>query len=536
MGKKIVLMICGLFLLAGCAVLTPEPTAMVQASETPRPPTVTVAKPKEPTTVMPTETPTPAPTEPVAVDWSVDAVELVGWSTGIASVRWLDNHTILGEVGIYDFYFDIHSENLLRVTERPPYDYFPWLAGIPISYSPERTYALTCQETSTNLYRLADMQMIAYSDLQADCYADFAGLLVSWADDESAVAFNVDRKLYVWEFEQADPKLVGDSTCVHSDWSPNGSKILCQGLHSYYIAYRDGSPALDVPVNVGPGDIARLWWETEEILSQRYFGMVEDLVFFYNAETGRELTGYEMFYVPENVQPHLKSPNGRWIVLDKAFGREGDYTLFDLQTQQEYVLGSAPEIFYFLGWSDSGRFYFARQPDFDADTWEDGEYGLLALNPVTRTSEMIIPGAMYVAWDAQQQHVLSIAWHRNDNGNIYTDAALSDIRGNILTEPVIVARQVLEFSWELPHHEGWQGKQAAGYPDAWELSNSGDKAVFADMDGNIKVIGVAGYHVVLLENATIDKWPYMPEFLWSPDDKHILVTFNQRAWAVEVPD
>jgi hypothetical protein len=54
--------------------------------------------------------------------------------------------------------------------------------------------------------------------------------------------------------------------------------------------------------------------------------------------------------------------------------------------------------------------------------------------------------------------------------------------------------------------------------------------------GDLWLADTFGALTQLADNLGFDPaYPRQPRFSWSPDDSHLLITFNDRAWVVTVP-
>ncbi|HNB53048.1 MAG TPA: hypothetical protein PK530_13955, partial [Anaerolineales bacterium] len=130
-----------------------------------------------------------------------------------------------------------------------------------------------------------------------------------------------------------------------------------------------------------------------------------------------------------------------------------------------------------------------------------------------------IPGAMYATLNPQQTHVFALL-PEND----HLTAALYTLSGDLLAafQPVTDNIPYLTPDEGLP------------IPAAW--SNDGTQIVFSDVWGDLWLADTSGVLTQLADNLGFDPvYPRQPRFSWSPDDSHLLITFNDRAWVVTVP-
>ncbi|MCB9136336.1 MAG: hypothetical protein H6636_12980 [Anaerolineales bacterium] len=197
------------------------------------------------------------------------------------------------------------------------------------------------------------------------------------------------------------------------------------------------------------------------------------------------------------------------------------FALYDLQNFNEFALSETTTLTDLLGWnSDSTRFYLLSRP-LDATTSPDSTLpsGLLALDPNTRQFTQLIPGALYATLNPQQTHAFTLL---PENGHL--TAALYTLSG----DPLAPFQPVTE---NIPYLTPGEGLPI---PAAW--SNDGTQIVFSDVWGGLWLADTSGTLTQLAENLGFDAdYPRQPKFSWSPDDSHLLITFEERAWVVTVP-
>ncbi len=200
------------------------------------------------------------------------------------------------------------------------------------------------------------------------------------------------------------------------------------------------------------------------------------------------------------------------------------YILLNTSTKVRSNLSSEIEVHLdFLAWNeDSARFYLVSRPLAETAQPDPSlPTGLLALDPNTRQFTPLIPGAMYAALNPQKDTVF--AFLPTAEGQLQT--ALYRISGELVAafQPATAALPYLTPGESLP------------IPAAW--SHDGAQVVFGDEWGAVWLADISGSLTPLAANLGFDPaYPRQPQFHWSPDDTHLLIVFEDRAWALAMPE
>jgi hypothetical protein len=504
---------------------TPSQTLAPSATFTPtrrptRRPTITIALTRTP--IPPTATATSAPVNWL-VNWPVaetNSSELFFWP-------WENGNTLV--INHEGEYFHVTVDENGLSTPFPEPTSTPFLENT-YRLSPNKTFALECSlaDEKIRLYRVQGIQLIGELDVPPNFYC-----VAHWKNNESAVAFtSATGEIYVWYTNNAPPKLLGQGGFGSIvTWSPNQQMLLVvTSVNTFKIVYEDGRPELDPGVDVAFSrntDLPTLSWFTDEILFDYVHevpSMCSDERYFY-AIAGETLTQWAD--CDGSKQVPLASQNRRWFISDQSYAWEEEretnlYTIYDFKNRTETILAET-DISYLelLQWrDDSSKVYLLSRPiDATAPPNPSLPSGLLALDPNTRQFTPLIPGAMYATLNPQQTHAFTLL---PENGHL--TAALYTLSGDLLAtfQPV---------TDEIPYLTPGEGLPI---PTAW--SNNGTRIIFSDVWGDLWLADTSGALTQLADNLGFDlAYPHQPRFSWSPDDSHLLITFNDRAWVVTVP-
>ncbi len=488
-------------------------------------------------TVTPTRSPTLEPTATVTapvtwrVDWPVAELSATYLNLNPFKELWLDGNTLLmtQERQRYQIHIvgDHVSVPLLIPTPTP-------LFANPYSSSPQENYVVECEPARLTLYQLPSHQIIGqFQAVVPDCE------MLRWRTDETALSFtNEAGQVFVWEFLSQAPREVGTATAdTPAPWSPDGSRILIfvpndeNPTWTLFSIKMDGQKH-NMGIEVG-GD--HHWypeyvhWVTNDLIENFIGGPRSAVHGVFDADTGEQL-----IYIPTQYGDYSllhsqfanKSPDNLWMILDRPAYEYANpvtfYELFDLQRKQIISLGEGTYNFlHFLGWKkDSSLFYLVSRP-LTEDTRPDPNLpsGLLALDPTTGQFTQLIPDAMYALLNPQQELVFVLL-----PANRKLDAIIYTVTGN----PLVTFQSATAHIPYLIPGEGLP------IPAVW--SNDGTRIVFSDMWGRLWLADASGVITELSRNLGFDRvYPRQPYLSWSPDDSHLLIAFDERAWVITIP-
>lgn len=544
--------LASLWLAACVAPVTPTAPPTAPTTPTPAPsatpaftPTVaaTATLRRFPTyTPSMTKTPSVTSTPPAAFsldnNWNVTAW-LINSSARYS--RWVGEN----QVGIgnaydslrFDSYFDAESLTLITLT--------PWpeqLSPDPFrfSFSPNKAYYLECTETSILLHRANGEGLIGQAVIKLPidgCY------LVDWASDSSKMAFvSASYEIYVWQVTDSQPKTLNILKTYFARWSPGGDRLLvvsgadAPGYATVQVATADGVllPSIKFEVSAGNGWATphSVSWFDENIISNSRFGITWRYFAYYSTNSGRLIA--EWVTDIESQQNTDWAPDGRWVIIDRHGGTwavttqiESEYYgLIDFSSEEEFRLTQIPnQLFDFLAWSpNSSTFYTISRPVSEtAQASAEVPFGLLALNPQTRTFTQLFEQAVFAALSPDQTRAWVVFPAKREGGALGLDGGVFDMQAGTLTARQYVADEV------------FYGNPAEGalLPAAW--NHAGTRLVFADARGGLMLVNVNGEVQTLTATLPIAAWPQEIRLEWAPDDSKLLVHAGERAWVVEMP-
>ncbi len=552
--QLLVLTLLGLALAACTGVRSTMATPAVQVA-------LTQTATRIPTQYV-TATPTPRPTAtPVLMDtptqslqsdvaWSVKAIEVRGWPDTVWRLDWLDTASL--KVVNYDreqFIVDVAVGIALTPTPTPEFNpsptptIYPLAPEADLAFSPDDAYVLECTDKRLRLYRLIDMSLTNETEVQ-----DFICYSVSWAPDSSAVAFIVsDQGVYVWRidgtaFYETMPFIFGTPPL----WSPDSTRFVVfhsakakdglydAGLATFDVVYADHRPPLAAEVEIGTNnwEPSAMHWMTNDVLTTWHgCGFACDDFLYYDANTGEQLPGWAS--VANASQDPSHSLDMRWLVTDSSdydYTVEGEfihyYSLFDLQTKNYHLLVEGKQQYLaFLGWTDNSTTFYAvsRPVSETAKANVNVPFGLLALNPQTREFTMLFERAVFAEWFPDKRLMWVVFPAKHADGALGLDGGIFNLADGTLAGRQFVSDRVL------------YANPAEGdlVPAAW--SNDGTRVVFGDSQGSLTLVRTDGITQSLATNLPLADWLGNIHYAWSPDDRHLLVQYGDRAWIVTVP-
>jgi hypothetical protein len=546
-----------LLLLVACAVpgteVSPTVTLAPTLTQTPTPsasptiaPSATSTPTKRPTrrptiTLAPTRTPVP----PTATATSAPVNWMVNWPVAELSSNdlnlqpwqetWLDGNSLLMSQDGGDYRIQITneqvSEPLLLPVPTPLFAY-------PSSVSPAENFAAECQPERLNLYRLPSRQMIGqFETIVQHCQT------IRWRNDETALSFTSQGgKVFIWEIALPNPREVGVGlSWAPASWSPDQAKILVLEPYQNYadevtfnIIFLDGNPELKTGAELPAGNNwypEYVHWVSDGIVGNFVWGNSYQYYWYHDALTGEIIIEYGIEGFPDgrsDNQQALVSPDRQWIIFDQLIASPdrvySKYLLLNTFTKEiSTILEEKETQLAFVGWSeDSSRFYTISRP-LTETSQPSLPTGLLALDPNTRQFTPLIPDALYATLNPQQTHAFTLL-PEND----HLTPALYTLSGDLL----IAFQPVTD---DLPYLSPEALTPGEGFPIPAAWSNDGTQIIFSDVWGALWLADASGAVTQLADNLGFDPaYPRQPRFSWSPDDSHLLITFDDRAWVVTV--
>jgi hypothetical protein len=559
--RLLVLAVLGLALAACTSARSTAATPTVQVALTQtatRIPTqyVTATPTPQPLTPSPHPTPTPALTETSTqslhsdIAWSVKAIEVRGWPDIVWRLGWLDNTSLKVVNGDGEqFMVDVAAGVALTPTPTPKFNPSPTPTIYPLApeadliFSPDGAYVLECTDKRLRLYRLAEMQLIKETEVR-----DYLCNSVSWAPDSSIVAFIVlDQGVYTWRvdgtvFYNNVVSILGtpplwslDSTrFVVFHYAKAEDGLYDAGLATFDVVYADRRPPLTAETKIGTNDwepSAVHWITHDELTTWHGCGYDCGYYLFFDANTGKELPGWS--YVADASQDPSYSPDMRWRMSDGSdydYTIEGEfihyYSLFDLHAKSYYSLVEGKQLYLaFLDWSDdSTTFYVVSRPVTEtAKANVKVPFGLLALNPQTREFKQLFEQAVFAKLSPDKKLAWVVFPAKHADGTLGLDGGIFNLADGTLAGRLFVSDRVL------------YANPAEGDLVSVAWSNDGTRVVFGDSEGNLTLVKTDGTTQSLATILPRGDWPANVHYAWSPDDRHLLVQYGDRAWIVSVP-
>jgi hypothetical protein len=547
MTITVLLVISCALVAGGCKTFSPEATHTSIPSDTAQPTSIIVATKHPKITLRPSSEPsltstyTPLPingTFPQPL-WKYNAV-LIDNLPQVLFVDWESESLVVVTGNDYVKYsVDAKNGAIEAISTPTPY---PTLYYDPFSSETE-DYILECTMNELVLYRKTNLELLGISNIPVqDCWS------IDWAKDDMALSIvSTKGEVFIWEINCDEPYYVGEAIpASKAVWSPDSRKLVVSSLEgidtlgeaTYNIVFPDGRPQIKTGAILGLSvgwdwdlRLPLVYWYSDDVLTFRGpcgAGCIR--THYLDALSGEELTAYAeyWFILPKTHKEGdaIASHNNRWLVLDKQMLVLGNpYALYDFKTRQEYTWVDNPKVkIEFLDWSeDDSRFYFIRYPSLqETESAGDSVYGLMALNPINRQTELLIEKVGFATWNQEMSMVFAVTAEPLGAKGAY------NLMGAIFTssgEQLTPSHSIAEFLvYDLLSNDL--------IPVTW--SNNGNRVVFSDASDTIWISDSNGNRFQVATGLPHDAWLEGIRFNWSPDDSFLLVCYSDQAWLVDL--
>lgn len=484
-------------------------------------------------------TPTPV------VHWDADVIE-VNWNaySAVSQPEWLSN--TVAKLAIFpaessDGYItvDISSGKEARaVGESINSD---WRI-----YSPQRTFVIECI-SGMKMYRAGDNQLISETPLLPPLSPGvICSTFIQWAPDESVASFMAgDHSIYTWKSDGTLPEKVIDHTSsAFTAWSPDSRKLAVEvsetvsHIGTINVIDADGKILSEFQFQAG-GDGAILGWLTNDVMASysRYTN------WFYDIHTGQQLFTWTNTPSGGVVHQHPQvSPNNHWVFLEQGDEErfstlntnriimKKEYRLFDIQKSKDYLLlDDWGNYLLFAGWNtDATTLYLVNRPaEANSTSKLPVPFGLVGYDVQTQQYHLLFKDAVQVAWNADKSwgFVVFAASDKADQLGLY--GGLWKVGATTLVKQWHISGQMV---YQDPALDSFFGAFPGPVSIAWSHNNK--TVTVNDKFGRVKIINTDGVEHILTDN--------MPgknvALRWSPDDQHLLVETDNRAWIVTIPN
>jgi len=243
------------------------------------------------------------------------------------------------------------------------------------------------------------------------------------------------------------------------------------------------------------GDGAIPGWLTDQVLVSysRYTQL------FYDVQTGRFLFQWTSTPTGNGIphQPPRVSSDGRWVFI------------WNSDSSKMYVLSRPAE---------SGSTHLPSTP-----------FGLLAYDNHTRQFELLFEHAVQAVWNADKSWAYIVYAEQDDKGKLGMAGGLWQPGA----EGAIGHHRISEqMTYQDPARDAFFPAFPRPIPAEW--SHDGERVAVCDAYGHLMVLSLVGGEQVLTED--LGGQGGRVALRWSPDDVHLLVERENRAWIVDVPN
>ncbi len=541
------ILLCALYACAGTTPLpAPTPSAVVpslastpqsRATQTPPPSQTPLPSPAATTTLLPSSSPTAAPsatefilpTDTPDARWKIPVVSVSLDPDGTAV--WQDK-LVIGDISQDGKEQFMSADSGQEVTATPT-------PALPTDLketvlSPDGKYFIGTTKDSVGLYRTTNWLLLAQIAITSEAYS-------LWAPTSLVGATAIDNGLYFWYTDGRAPRQVLSGFAGLLTWSPDGTRLAAladskDGLAPVILSANGKQPRwLQADISGFPA----IGWISTDLVEVNASGAWFTLHQIFEANTGRKLPFWGDAFALS--QGSAYSPDWRWQMTDDSERLwRGDpyaspdyfahtYSVADLKTGQASILvDGASQYMDWLGWTEDSRtFYLISRPaDTKALNNPDVPFGLLAFDPVTRKFTMLFEQAVHANLSPDQKSAWVVFPAKRADGTTGLDGGLF----NPETKTFVGRRPMfdqVEYALRLTEL----------LPAAW--SHNGKWLATADGLGNVYLFDVNGNAHLIASNLPLGDWEYdhfsWLRFLWSPDDRHLLVQNQGEGWIVNIP-
>ncbi len=498
------------------SVAAPTPIKTAVPSRTPAPILTEVAPtPFLTQTDVPADTKAPetAPT-PIAA-WNILADLIAGWPANDYGLAWMNETELRGDLSREPFVVT-EGEDGYRAEPRPE-----WAES-----STAGSYILAEENGELILRNAQDSSEIARTSTPIECSRPV--WCVRWSPDTSALAFvSASGDLMVWETDGSGPLKVGETNEVHArpNWSPDSSMVAVLDYlprigdyNSYNIGYRDGRPMVRTGAQTTNRTESSPRWATNSLVVViGECGMGCAVWQYYDALSGRMLASAS---APSYSESPSLSPDGRWLITDNTDFAEA-YRIKDLTKGAEIEIADQTHYWLdFLGWSGDGESFFAVKREIAAPGGTEPvelASALVQYWPRTDNWSLVVDNVMQAIPNSDRSQFVVAAYSRAADQTMPVNLRLVDQMGSPLAPDYSLGVNVPpEDTAPVFSLAAWNSKETT--------------VILVDIKNNVLMLGPAQESRVIgqLRQAPTG---YEAQFLWSPNDEHILaVVSDLEAW------
>ena len=420
--------------------------------------------------------------------------------------------------------------------------------GVSRYYSPDEQYYLTCSDgimvfrTEEDLL-LSQLKERVVENETVGCMNRF-----DWADDSTAVvSVKEDGDVYVIPVNGNPPYMVGNTTALVDAptlvdrsnvqlafWAPCSDRLaLVESIQDYSeitIVVMNSSGEIESTFTV---PLQTAWygvdWLTEDVLHQtgKYYDN-----FFY-ADNGDIIAVWGSDQRASFKQSPNLSPDNRFLVLDHGpehWGGDGSggrppwlhvYTVYDTFGRNEFSLAGSPGNYMdIIGWgNDSSQLYLVSRPEDHLSINDPrAPFGLLEYDPFSHEVEVLFEQVMQAELSPNNTWAFVAYPSRNEAGVLGMESGIWSVRGSELVGVDWISDTIIYRNPAVRFRGGY-----SLFPAKW--SNEGDKVVYVNFDGYVKLLRLNG-EIETLGRILFDGYEGIGSvysITWSPNDDFFLL-------------
>jgi hypothetical protein len=207
-----------------------------------------------------------------------------------------------------------------------------------------------------------------------------------------------------------------------------------------------------------------------------------------------------------------------------------EYSLYDIQEARRYLLlNDWGGYLGYAGWNtNSSTLYVVSRPAESVSVSEPSTpFGLLGYDVQTHQYELPFKDAVQVAWNSDKSWAFVVFAAQDEENQLGLAGGLWQVGSTTLVGRWRISNQMV---YQDPARDSFFYAFPGPISIAWSHDNK--YVAVSDRFGCVKLLSVDGAESILTDEMPTNR----VALRWSPDDRHLLVLTDNRAWIVNISD